>query len=113
MIIVFLLAVQQYFLAEISALIQAPALIKSKNAVTQQIDAKMGRNGITLKGEDFQNQLPWEKHHSVIETHDFFLVKPTEGSANILPKRAFKEEEIAELKAILHSVDGLKIKLLP
>jgi hypothetical protein len=105
-----LMAVYLTFLSEITAKIQVPNLIKTKNPYVQLVRVRMDGNGFRMKGESFSNFMEWEKFHSIVETADFFLVKPTEAAANIMPKRAFTTEDIAEFKNLMEGVSGPKIK---
>jgi hypothetical protein len=106
------LGLQMFFLAEIAARIQVPALIKSKNRLTENLEIKIYSDKYRIKGETFSNQLSWDKMHSVIETNDFFLLRVSEGSADLLPKRAVSQADIVDFRDILSAVPGLKLKLL-
>ncbi|WP_439584729.1 YcxB family protein [Dyadobacter bucti] len=107
-----LLGLQMVFLAEIAAKIQVPALIKSKNPLTQEVKVDIRPGSYRIKGESFSNQLAWNQLHSIVETKDFFLLRVSEGSANVLPKRALNSDAITEFRNIIGAVPGLKLKLL-
>lgn len=106
------LGLQMVFLPEIAAKIQVPALIKSKNPLAQEVKIDIHMTGYRIKGESFSNQLAWDKLHSIVETKDFFLLRVSEGSANILPKRAFSEQALLEFKNVIAAAPALKTKLL-
>jgi hypothetical protein len=99
------------FISEITAKIQIPNLIKSKNPVTEHTRVRMDGNGFRMKGETFSNHIEWEKFHSIIESDDFFMMKTSEATANMLPKRAFTAEDMIEMKSLLTTVNGPKLKL--
>lgn len=105
-----LMGVYLTFLSEITAKIQVPNLIKTKNPFVQEVKVRIDVNGFRMKGESFSNFMEWEKFHSIVETADFFLIKPTEASANIMPKRAFTTEDVAEFRNLLEGVVGPKVK---
>jgi hypothetical protein len=105
------MGIYMVFLPEITAKIQVPNLIKSKNPFTEFIKVRMDGNGFRMKGETFSNHLPWEQFHSIVETKDFFLVKAAEATANVLPKRVFSAEDIVEFKNMVASVTGPKVSL--
>ncbi|MCE7043308.1 YcxB family protein [Dyadobacter sp. CY312] len=105
------MGVYMVFLPEITAKIQVPNLIKSKNPFTELIKVRMDGNGFRMKGETFSNHLPWEQFHSIVETKDFFLVKAAEATANVLPKRVFTAEDMIEFKSMAASLTGPKVIL--
>lgn len=106
----FVMSIYLTFLSEITAKIQVPNLIKTKNPYVQEVKVRIDGNGFRMKGESFSNFMEWEKFHSIVETADFYLVKSTEASANIMPKRAFTPEDVTEFKKILDGVTGPKVK---
>ncbi|TLV02141.1 YcxB family protein [Dyadobacter luticola] len=111
-VVTLLLAVYGYFLPEISARIQAPSMVKSQNPIVQPMKLSVHKTYYVLTGENFTNRLTYEKMHSAVETEEFFLLKTSEGSGQMIPKRIFTPEQIAQLKAILLDVNGLKVKFL-
>lgn len=105
------LGIYLLFLSEITAKMQTPNLLKTKNPFSEQVTVRMDKSVFRITGDSFNTQLPWEKIIEIIETKDFFLVKATEGTANVIPKRAFTENEITEFKILANSISGPKLKL--
>ncbi len=105
------LGIYLLFLSEITAAIQTPNLAKSKNPFSEQVKVRIDRSAFRISGESFNTQLTWDKILEVVESSDFYLLKATEGTANVLPKRAFTEEEKTEFRSIVSSIEGLKVKL--
>jgi hypothetical protein len=106
------LGIYAYFLPEISARIQMPALKKSKNALTQPVNLRLRQSDYILRNENSTQKHAYDKLYAVEETTDFFLLRVTEGSAHIIPKRALGVEGTEKLRGILRSVQGLKTSLL-
>jgi len=105
------LGIYFFFLSDITARFQVPSLIKKKNRFTEQVVIKMYETGFRVKGETFANQFKWDNMNSIIETKDFFLLKDTEMTASVIPKRVLTEEETAEFKKIVSNITGPKIKM--
>ncbi|CAG5000495.1 hypothetical protein DYBT9275_02475 [Dyadobacter sp. CECT 9275] len=105
------LGVYLIFLSEITAKFQVPNLIKKKNPFTERVTVQLDHTECRTKGETFSHRLTWEKFHAIVETDDFFLLKVTDVTANVLPKRAFTPEDILAFKGILASVKGPQLKL--
>jgi hypothetical protein len=105
------LGIYLLFLSEITARLQTPNLVKTKNPFSEKVNVRLDRSGFRISGDSFNTQLAWDKFLEIVETDDFYLLKATEGTANVLPKRAFSEEEKAEFKSLVSAVDGLKLKL--
>lgn len=105
------LGIYLLFLSEITALIQTPNLAKTKNPFSEQVKVRIDRAAFRISGDSFNTQLTWDKILEVVETNDFYLLKATEGTANVLPKRAFSEGEKAEFRTIVTTVEGPKVKL--
>lgn len=105
------LSIYLIFLSEITARFQTPSLIKNKNAYSEEVKVKIYETGFSAKGLTFFNQFTWDKIVVIMETDLFFILKETEVSATVIPKRALKQGEIIELKAIFNGVEGPKIKL--
>ncbi len=105
------LGIYLLFLSEITARMQTPNLVKTKNPFSEQVKVRLDKSGFRISGDSFNTQVAWDKILEVVETKDFFLLKVTEGTANILPKRAFTEEEIIQFKILVNSVTGPKLKL--
>jgi len=99
------------FLSEITAKMQTPNLIKTKNPFSEKVNVKMDKSSFRISGDSFNTQLAWDKILEIVETRDFFLLKATEGTANVLPKRAFSDVQINEFKILANSISGPKLKL--
>ncbi|NIJ54753.1 YcxB family protein [Dyadobacter arcticus] len=110
-VITIVLALYGYFLPEISAKVQVPTIVKNKAPLSQQLKLNFYKTYFSLSGETFNHKINYQKLHSVVETDDFILLKTAEGSADILPKRAFSTDQLLKFKSILGAVEGLKVKL--
>lgn len=104
-----IMAIYMVFLPEITAKIQVPNLIRSRNAFTEFTRVRMDGNGVRMKGDTFSSHLAWEQFHSIVETKEFFLVKPTEATANVLPKRVFTAADMVAFKNMVVPLTGPKI----
>ncbi len=105
------LGIYLLFLSEITAKFQVPNIIKTKNAFTEQVRVKIDKSAFRITGETSDSQIKWDKFAEIVETKEFFLLKASDGIANILPKRAFTEEDNARFKILLSSLNGPKVKL--
>ena len=99
------------FVSEITARLQVPSLLKTKNRFTENMLVEVDSKKISINGESFNIQMSLEKLHSIIETKDFFLLKVSDGSANVIPKRALAGGDIMIFRNIVSSVVSLKTKL--
>jgi hypothetical protein len=107
-VITIILTLYGYFLPEISAKVQAPSIIKAQSPLVQPLKLAVHKTYYTITGSNFTNKLTYEKLHSAVETDEFFLLKTLEGSANIVPKRAFTAEQVTQFRSILSEIRGLK-----
>lgn len=99
------------FISEITAKLQVPNLLKTKNPLVENMLVNINSNYFTITGESFNIQMSFEKLHSVIETKIFFLLKVSDGSANVIPKRTLTIDDVIQFKKIISAVPGLKVKL--
>ncbi|MCF2444790.1 YcxB family protein [Dyadobacter sp. CY345] len=104
-------SVYMVFISEISAKFQVTKLLKKKNPVIENMQISVDSNYFTLTGESFNINMSLEKLHSIIETKKFFLLKVSDGSANIIPKRALTINDVIQFKNIISTVPGLQVKL--
>jgi hypothetical protein len=102
-----------FFLPEITGKMQAPNLIKTKNPFSEPVRVKMDHDGFRITGNSFNVKIEWNQFREVIETKDFYLLKATEGTANVLPKRAFADADHAAFLSLVRRANIPKIKLLP
>ena len=100
------------FISEITAKLQVPSLLKTNNPIVENMLLKLDSNYFTFTGESFNIQMSLEKLHSVIETKKFFLLKVSDGSANVIPKRALTTDDVIQFKNIISAIPGLKVKLI-
>lgn len=100
------------FLSEITAKIQTYNLLSNKNPFTEHVKVKIYESGFRVKGETFSKQLTWDKLNLIKETKDFFILKETEITASVLPKRVFTTEEMTAFRNILDAVTGPKIEMV-
>ena len=100
------------FLPEATAKMQVPNLIKTKNPFTENVVVRIDRAGFRTKGETFSTSHSWDSVHSIVETKDFYLLKPTESTVTVLPKRAFLSEQTDEFKMIVASVNAPVVKMI-
>lgn len=106
-----ILSLCMIFIAEITAAIQVPDLLKKKDRFTENMQVEVDEENVSITGESFNSQMSLGKLHSVIETNNFFLLKVSEGSANIIPKRVLSLENIVKLRSAFFNVKGLKVNL--
>jgi len=99
------------FISEITAKLQVPSLLKTNNPIVENMLVKLDSNYFTFTGESFNIQMSLEKLHSVIETKKFFLLKVSDGSANVIPKRALTTDDVIQFKNIISAIPGLDVKL--
>ena len=100
------------FISEITAKLQVPSLLKTNNPIVENMLLKLDSNYFTFTGESFNIQMSLKKLHSVLETKKFFLLKVSDGSANVIPKRALTTDDVIQFKNIISAIPGLKVKLI-
>jgi hypothetical protein len=106
-----LLGIYLVFLSEITAKMQTPNLVKSKNPFSEKVKVRMDQSGFRITGSTFNTHLPWEKFVEIVETKEFFLLKATEGTASVIPKRTLTMEEAIQFRSLVGSVEGPKVNL--
>ncbi|MFD2935366.1 YcxB family protein [Spirosoma flavum] len=110
-VLLLLFGLYSIFLAEISSKIQARSLMKKKAQITESSIYIFDETSYQLSGESFSTRMTYNKLFEVREVRDFILLRVTEGSANILPKRALSADQFTSLKQIVMAVPNLKLKL--
>ncbi|GAB3783565.1 hypothetical protein GCM10028818_41820 [Spirosoma horti] len=98
------------FIAEISSKFQSSKLIKTNAQITEQTTYVFDETSYQLTGESFSSRMTYNKLFEVREVGDFVLLRVTEGSANILPKRVLSTDQFSSLKQTIVSVPKLKSK---
>ena len=83
----------------------------SNSRISETIIYEFDYEIILMYGESFNSRLTWDKIYSVTENKDCVLIWQTQQSANVLPKRDFKNEELQLFKEIVNSHSELKNKL--
>jgi hypothetical protein len=84
---------------------------KSNARISEKIIYEFDEEFIQLTGESFTTKLTWEKIYRVTENKDWILIWPNRQLANVIPKTAFKEEELKAFKEIVNLQKGIKNKL--
>ncbi|MDD3489913.1 MAG: YcxB family protein [Paludibacter sp.] len=83
----------------------------SNGRISETIIYEFDYESILVTGESFNSRLTWDKVYSVTENKDWILIWQNRQSANVLPKRDFKNEELQLFKEIVNSHSELKNKL--
>jgi len=71
----------------------------------EQLSYTLDNRGIHLKSETIDTTVLWTQYYKIKETKNFFLLYPGKSVATLLPKKAFKAEEIAAFRRFAKSLD--------
>ena len=83
----------------------------SNGRISETINYEFDKESIQMTGESFNSKLTWDKIYSVTENKFWILIWQNRQSANVVPKRDFKNGELQIFKNIVNSQVGLKNKL--
>ncbi len=96
------------FSPEITTWFQAKTLVKRNAQITEPVTYTFNKTDYSLVGESFSTRMDYVKLYEVRETTDFILLKISEGTAHVIPKRALSVDQFSEVKEIVQSIPKLK-----
>jgi hypothetical protein len=83
----------------------------SNSRISETIIYEFDNKSILMTGESFNSRLTWDKIYSVTENKDWILIWQNRQTANVVPKRDFKNGELQIFKDIVNTHNELKNKL--
>ncbi|WP_018621369.1 YcxB family protein [Spirosoma luteum] len=96
------------FSPETATWFQAKTLVKRNAQITEPVTYTFNKTDYSLVGESFLTRMDYAKLYEVRETTDFILLKLSEGTAHVIPKRAVSVDQFAVFKEIIQSIPKLK-----
>ncbi|GAB3327044.1 hypothetical protein GCM10027299_27030 [Larkinella ripae] len=89
---------------------QIKTLVKRKAQITESVTYTFTKTDYTLTGKSFSTRMDYDKLYEVRVIPDFILLKVSEVSAHVIPKRALSDDQFDALKEIIQSIPELKSK---
>ena len=74
---------------------------ESNKRLNEEVICSFDKEKFHIQGESFNTTCTWNKIYKFSETKKYFFVWQSKNSANIIPKRYMKEEDIECLRAII------------
>ena len=87
---------------------QVKNMIKNKAQITEPLSYSFQESSYEFTGESFLTRMDYSKLREVLVGPYFILLKISEGSAHIMPRRAFSAEQFDLFKEIIQAVPQLK-----
>ncbi|MEO1011811.1 MAG: YcxB family protein [Bacteroidota bacterium] len=66
---------------------------------------------ISISGDSFASEMDWPQTHKVLELNNWILIYQNKLVANVIPKKAFKNNDLKEFKELLQNMPRIKSKL--
>ena len=87
---------------------QAKKLVERNAPITESMTYTFNQTDYTLRGESFSTRMDYAKLNEVRDGKDFILLKVSDVSAHIIPKRALTTGQFDQLKEIVQSIPEVK-----
>ena len=84
----------------------------SSNQICEPLEMEFLPVAIKIHGNSFYMEVKWEKMFKIIEKPSWFLIYQNSLSAIIIAKKDLGNEEILELRKILHAIENVPIQLM-
>lgn len=96
------------FYLDILIWFQAKKLVKQNAPITEAMTYTFNQTDYMFAGESFSTRMNYAKLYEVRDGRDFILLKVSEVSAHIIPKRVLSAAQFDRLKDIIQSIPELK-----
>ncbi len=97
-----------FFYLDLLIWLQVRKIVKRNAQITEPVTYMFNQTDYELTGDSYSTRMDYTKLYEVREVTDFILLKVTEVSAHIIPKRALAADQFASFKDIIQSIPNLK-----
>lgn len=84
----------------------------TSKAIKETINYTFEKDKIVVQGESFNAEMQWDSVWKVHELKDWIVIYYNKLTANIVPKKALNDDQLAALKNVINEQSNIKKKLL-
>ena len=94
-----------FLLSPILILVQVKKIYRTNRIFQEQLNYKLTNDSIHIKGETVDSIQKWTGFYKIKETSSFFMFYQGEGTATLLDKKMFTNNDLAEFKQFIQSLN--------